>query len=102
MKKLDIENVLDELRIPLNIKGYQYLIDAVITLDENEKIKVTDLYQIVAEKQKTTKSRVERAIRHSYQRDVEPIKKYFNFDCKLTNHLLICAIQREVKRKVGE
>ena len=66
----DITKMLHELGIPAHIKGYQYLRDAISMCVEdptmmNSITKV--LYPAIARKNKTTASRVERAIRHAIE-----------------------------------
>ena len=67
MKEI-ITNIIKELGIPANIKGYYYIRFA-ITLAVNDftyiDAIVKKLYPAVAEEYKTTASRVERAIRHA-------------------------------------
>ena len=102
MKKIDVENILDELRIPLGNIGYMYITDAVLMLDKNEETQALLMYEVIAKKYGTTRQNVERAIRYashmSYKQEQE-IKEKFNLDCNITNKVVIYAIYREAKRR---
>ena len=62
-----IEDRLLELGIMPNLKGFSYICDLVemITDDTVPKYKMMYLYEVVAKKNKTTSTSVERAIRHA-------------------------------------
>lgn len=65
-----VTNVIHEVGVPAHIKGYQYLREAIIMvvndIDVINQITKT-LYPKIANKYKTTPSRVERAIRHAIE-----------------------------------
>ncbi len=63
-------NIIHQMGVPAHIKGYQYLRDAIIFVIEDINLlgAVTkELYPMIAQKYKTTASRVERAIRHAIE-----------------------------------
>jgi two-component system response regulator (stage 0 sporulation protein A) len=65
-----ITKIIHEIGVPAHIKGYQYLREAIAIVFEDVEIlgAVTKvLYPRIAERYKTTPSRVERAIRHSIE-----------------------------------
>ncbi|RUT47747.1 sporulation transcription factor Spo0A [Paenibacillus anaericanus] len=71
-KNLDanITSIIHEIGVPAHIKGYQYLREAITMVYNNIEILgaiTKTLYPAVAEKFKTTPSRVERAIRHAIE-----------------------------------
>lgn len=71
-KNLDanITSIIHEIGVPAHIKGYQYLRDAITMVYNNIEILgaiTKTLYPTIAEKYKTTPSRVERAIRHAIE-----------------------------------
>lgn len=71
-KNLDanITTIIHEIGVPAHIKGYQYLREAITMVYNNIEIlgSITKtLYPAIAEKFKTTPSRVERAIRHAIE-----------------------------------
>ncbi|MEE1074708.1 MAG: sporulation transcription factor Spo0A [Acutalibacteraceae bacterium] len=66
--ELQITEVLHKAGIPVHIKGYQYLREAImLTVNDSEMLSAVTkrLYPTVAEIFGTTDSRVERAIRHA-------------------------------------
>jgi two-component system response regulator (stage 0 sporulation protein A) len=71
-KNLDanITSIIHEIGVPAHIKGYQYLREAITLVYNNIEILgaiTKTLYPAIAEKYKTTPSRVERAIRHAIE-----------------------------------
>ena len=65
-----IKEMLRKLGIPVHIKGYQYTADAIkICIEDKESISsvTKTIYPTVAGMNKTTSSRVERAIRHAIE-----------------------------------
>ncbi|MEB3101427.1 sporulation transcription factor Spo0A [Ferviditalea candida] len=71
-KSLDanITSIIHEIGVPAHIKGYQYLREAITMVYNNIEILgaiTKTLYPAIAEKYKTTPSRVERAIRHAIE-----------------------------------
>ncbi|MDP4096726.1 sporulation transcription factor Spo0A [Paenibacillus sp. P96] len=72
VKNLDasITSIIHEIGVPAHIKGYQYLREAITMVYNNIEILgaiTKTLYPAIAEKFKTTPSRVERAIRHAIE-----------------------------------
>lgn len=71
-KNLDanITSIIHEIGVPAHIKGYQYLREAITMVYNNIEILgaiTKTLYPSIAEKFRTTPSRVERAIRHAIE-----------------------------------
>ncbi len=65
-----VTNTIHSVGVPANIKGYQYIRDAIImSIHDTELINAVtkQLYPKVAEKHQTSASRVERAIRHAIE-----------------------------------
>lgn len=87
MNREKIEDVLLAMGVPAGIKGFAYIVDAIQIFDERgTNIQITkELYPTVAEKNGTTPSRVEKAIRHafecvrSYKGKPEVVEKYIGF-----------------------
>lgn len=68
--EIEITNLIHEIGVPAHIKGYQYLRDAITIVVKDMDIlsAVTkELYPMIAKKNQTTPSRVERAIRHAIE-----------------------------------
>lgn len=66
----NITQIMHEIGIPANLKGYYYIREAVcIVVEDMEKIKFVtkELYPYIAENHDTESSRVERAIRHAIE-----------------------------------
>lgn len=66
----NITSIIHEIGVPAHIKGYQYLREAITMVYNNIEILgaiTKTLYPDIAEKYKTTPSRVERAIRHAIE-----------------------------------
>ena len=80
-------SVLREFSIPLNLKGCQYLREAIILTAKDTQLVhsvMKRLYPEVAKKFNTTPSRVERDIRHAIEvawdrGDIEVLQKYFGY-----------------------
>lgn len=65
-----VTNVIHEVGVPAHIKGYQYLREAIMMVVNDIDVinQITkQLYPDIAQKYKTTPSRVERAIRHAIE-----------------------------------
>ena len=65
-----VTNIIHEVGVPAHIKGYQYLREAImmVTNDIDVINQITkQLYPEIANKYRTTPSRVERAIRHAIE-----------------------------------
>lgn len=86
----EVTEILHQIGIPAHIKGYMYLRDAIIMVVENIDLlgSVTKvLYPAIADRFKTTPSRVERAIRHAIEvawsrNNIDIIKKFFGYTIK--------------------
>lgn len=70
MNREKIEDTLLAMGVPAGLKGFTYIADAIQIFDERgTNISITkELYPAIAKKNNTTPSRVERAIRHAFER----------------------------------
>lgn len=106
----EISQFLHQFGIPANIKGYTYLRDAIRMVTEEVELLsgVTKiLYPLIAEKNQTTPSRVERAIRHAIEvawrrGNLDAINTLFGFtvDCgrgKPTNSEFIAMVADKLR-----
>ena len=69
-EEVAVTRLMLEIGVPANIRGYQYLRDAIlITVEEPQAITAITktLYPCIAKKYETTPSRVERAMRHAIE-----------------------------------
>lgn len=64
MKK-KIENVLLQLDITPNLRGFESICKAIEIISKEPHIRTTVLYERIAEKEDATKSQIERRIRHA-------------------------------------
>lgn len=99
MEKIKIDNILDKIGIPINIKGYRYIVQAVQILEKNKKNKLMNIYKEIAEKEEVRPQAVERAIRFAYERKKEELKETLGLNCTLNNSILIQTILREMERE---
>lgn len=117
-KQLEIEitNIIHEIGVPAHIKGYHYLRDAIIMVVEDIELlgAVTkELYPAIAQSNKTTPSRVERAIRHAIEvawnrGRMETINNLFGYTVQMdkgkptnSEFIAIIADKLRIERKVG-
>ncbi len=115
----EVTRLLHGMGIPANIKGYQYVREAIIMVTGEIQLlgNVTKtLYPNLAAKFKTTPSRVERAIRHAIEvawnkGDIEFIEKIFDHTVdknkgKPSNSAFIARVAErlrlELKRRPGD
>lgn len=98
MNRTKIENVLMDMGIPVNIKGFMFIADAVEYINEHKNIDgiTKELYPEIAKKRNTTPSKVERAIRHAFgvarseRGNYETVEKYIGFmNCANFNSLMM-------------
>ncbi|WP_054949531.1 sporulation transcription factor Spo0A [Numidum massiliense] len=112
----NITSIIHEVGVPAHIKGYMYLRDAIAMVYNDVEIlgSITKvLYPSIADKYKTTPSRVERAIRHAIEvawnrGNVDSISALFGYTvsaskAKPTNSEFIAMIadKLRVAHKVG-
>lgn len=106
MNRAKIEDALLSMGVPSGIKGFSYIADAIEIFEERgTNIQITkELYPTVAEKNGTTPSRVERAIRHAFgivrsrKGNPEVVEKYIGFtNCNNSSSLkqLYMMLKRE-------
>lgn len=103
-----ITDIVQELGVPANVRGYYYLREAILFYSKNRAESVTKvLYPYVAQKHSTTSSRVERGIRHAIELcwergDADTLKKYFksvSTKRKPTNSEVIATIADKLNLK---
>ncbi|MBQ7296547.1 MAG: sporulation transcription factor Spo0A [Clostridia bacterium] len=108
-----ISDIMRQIGVPAHIKGYQYLRESIIlSINDPELMhSVTKvLYPTVAKNNKTTASRVERAIRHAIEvawdrGDVDVLSSYFGYTIqnsrgKPTNSEFIAMISDKLRLKI--
>lgn len=106
MNRAKIEDTLLAMGVPAGIKGFAYIADAIQIFEERgTNIRITkELYPAIAERNDTTPSRVERAIRRAFERvrsykgKPEVVEKYVGFtNCNNSSSLkqLYMMLKRE-------
>lgn len=96
-----VENALIEMGIYPNLKGFDYICEAVEILEKNNRdMKIVDgVYQEIAEKLGVTKLSVERAIRHAItkvDKDGEAFKRYIGIE-NVTNSVFLHMLAVRLK-----
>lgn len=113
MKRENIEDALLSMGVPAGIKGFTYISDAIQIFDERGTgISITrELYPAIAERNNTTPSRTERAIRHAFERvrsyggNPEIVNHYIGMDnCENSSSLktLYIRIKQECRETEKE
>lgn len=82
--KNKIINALIEMGVPADVKGFNYIVQIICLYDKNEDLicgKMMKVYQEIAERNNTTVSKVERALRHAFsiaqlKGDFKMVEKY--------------------------
>ncbi len=108
--ELVITDIMRQIGVPAHIKGYHYLRQAIrLTVDDPELMQAVTkvLYPTIAKTNKTTSSRVERAIRHAIEvawdrGDVDVLSSYFGYTIqnsrgKPTNSEFIAMISDKLR-----
>lgn len=108
--ELVISDIMRQIGVPAHIKGYHYLRQAIkLTVDDPELMQAVTkvLYPTIAKTNKTTSSRVERAIRHAIEvawdrGDVDVLSSYFGYTIqnsrgKPTNSEFIAMISDKLR-----
>lgn len=105
MTRVDVENALLEMGMPVALSGFNYIVSAVLKLDAAEwkYCKVVALYAQIGKEFNSTGSRVERAIRHAFETvrlkgNVDFVQKYIGFDNN-TNFNSLCKFLLVLKRE---
>ena len=106
----DVTQVIHEIGIPAHIKGYQFLRDAImLSIKDPDMLNsiTKSLYPTIAEMNRTTSSRVERAIRHAIEvawtrGEIEVIDSIFGYTVnkmkgKPTNSEFIALIADKIR-----
>lgn len=112
-KELIVSDMLKEVGVDPSLKGYRYLLDAILIAFEGPKklhAITKDLYPTIAERNETKASRVERCIRHSIEKcfnetDPDMRAKYLG-NCtslhsgKVTNSTFIALMVEALNTKI--
>lgn len=109
MNQHDIEMTLLKMGIPGSVKGFRYIVDAIMLLDQDDwkDPKWTALYHTIGKMNSTTESRVERAIRSALETvrgkngNVDEVEKYIGFiNCNSSASLM--SLYKNIKAEQCE
>ena len=95
-------NALVEMGIPADIIGFRYITEIMCLYEKDEKNisgNLMNVYQIIAEQNETTPSRVERALRYVFsiaqeKGDLKSVEKYLTMQYKNNGALLATLYYR--------
>ncbi|WP_312432727.1 sporulation initiation factor Spo0A C-terminal domain-containing protein [Lacrimispora sp.] len=102
------KDLLIKMGMPASILGFKYIADAMELFDSGfEDIKIMALYPEIGRKNNTTGSRVERAIRHSFETLVSKgqqdlIEKYLSLDNTTNSNMLKLLYYRLKQEEMEE
>lgn len=94
-----IENILLKLGITPNLKGFGYICSAVNYILADKTVKLQKVYEFIAEDVGTTRTGVERAIRHAISKmdgDCEAWKNYIGVK-RATNSVVLHTLIMKLK-----
>ena len=91
MERQEIKEILLKLKFNINSKGFEYWIQAIyLYTTYNAPIKMTELYESLKFYfYARSKSCIERAMRTASKQAYNEIHKYFNYNCKITNSVIL-------------
>lgn len=104
IKKEAIQDALLEMGLMPHVKGFNYLVDAVMYIDENSQYYIGDIYQALADKYQTSVSRAERSIRYALMcirnniSKHEVIERYLGMD-RLSNSKSLVKFHLMLRRE---
>lgn len=88
MEREEIKQILLKLKFNINSKGFDYWIQA-IHLYTTYNVPTLVLYKQLSFEFNTTKTAVERSLRTASKQAYSNIHKYFNYDGRLTNSVIL-------------
>ncbi|MFD1674886.1 sporulation initiation factor Spo0A C-terminal domain-containing protein [Alicyclobacillus fodiniaquatilis] len=108
----EIRDIIHQIGIPVHIKGYFYISDAVRWQHDEVSVDTKEMYKALATKYKTTPSRVQRAVRHAVitgwgRGSKKDIQRIFGYDKDLligppSNEEFITQILRYVREQKSQ
>lgn len=97
------KQLLKNMGIKLHCLGFEYWIKAMlitvkIELTNKQKLRMMDLYYMVADSFDTTATKVERAMRYAYE-DLD-LNSYFNVTYKINNTALLFLLKDKMLEEI--
>ena len=89
MEREEIRQILLKLKFNINSKGFDYWIQAIHLYTTFNNVPMKDLYEQLSFEFNTTKTAVERSLRTASKPAYNEIHKYFNYNGKITNSVIL-------------
>ena len=90
MEREEIQEILIQLKFNINSKGFDYWIQAIKYYTTfKDPIKITELYKQLSFEYLSKETAIERAMRISSKQTYDNIHKYFNYDGRITNSVIL-------------
>ena len=90
MEREEIKQILLKLKFNINSKGFEYWTQAIhLYTTFNEPIKMSELYKDLSFDYMTKETAIERCMRTSSKQAYNEIHKYFNYNGKITNSVIL-------------
>lgn len=89
MEREEIKQTLLKLKFNINSKGFIYWIEAIYLYTNYDNVSMKQLYNNLSYDFNTTKTAVERSLRTASKQAYSNIHKYFNYDGKITNSVIL-------------
>ncbi len=98
--KNKIKELLNDIGIPMHLKGYEYWIEAIEYYMTNSRVKkMGQVYDKLAKQFNTTKYAVDRDLRYPIYRYQKQIKDYFKVNYKIKVPCFLKFIIEKLKTK---
>ena len=103
MERQEIKNILLDLNFNISSKGFEYWIQAIhLYTTFNEPIKMSELYKQLSFEFATKETAIERTMRTASKQAYNNIHKYFNYDGKITNSVILKLFRFYEEVKINE
>lgn len=89
MEREEIKQILLKLKFNINSKGFNYWIEAVYLYTNYDNVSMKELYNNLSYDFDTPRTAIERALRTASKQAYNDIHKYFNYDGKITNSVIL-------------
>ena len=94
--------ILKEIGVNIHLLGYGYWVAAlqIASKSDERKLAMMELYYVIAERYKTSASKVEKAMRYAYEGKKTDLKKYFNVTQKIDNSTLLILLLEKLEEYI--
>lgn len=97
------KQILRDMGIKLHCLGFEYwtkaiLITIKIEINSKTKLRMMEIYDLIAKQFNTTSSKVERAMRYAYER--LDLNSYFNVTYKINNTALLFLLKDKILEEI--